>query len=110
MVEIRKNAEAREKEFRLAIYRIQKGRAHSKETQLSIASVAREAGVSPALIHNHFLGLTGHTGATYFLENPRVARFSRSVVAIDDRQTDPVERQPLVGSQGVDMPDPMHLP
>lgn len=49
----RKPAEAREKDLRLAIMRIERGRAHTKETKLSIASVAREAGVSKALIHNH---------------------------------------------------------
>lgn len=50
----RKNAELREKELRLAIFRIERGRAHSKATTLSISSVAREAGVTPALIHNHY--------------------------------------------------------
>lgn len=50
------------------------------------------------------------SGATYSLENPRVAGFSRSIVAIDNCQTDTVERQPLVGNPGVDMSDPMHLP
>ncbi|MDR0241626.1 MAG: TetR family transcriptional regulator [Burkholderia sp.] len=57
MADARKSGEAREKELRLAIHRIQKGRAHSKATKLSIASVAREAGVSPALIHNHYPGI-----------------------------------------------------
>ncbi|WP_454912895.1 hypothetical protein [Variovorax gossypii] len=51
---LRKPADIREKELRLAIYRIQRGRAHSKATELSISSVAREAGVSPALVHNHY--------------------------------------------------------
>lgn len=49
-----KSAEDREKDLKLAIYRIQKGRAHTKETKVSIAAVAREAGVSTALIHNHY--------------------------------------------------------
>ncbi|MCW5185274.1 hypothetical protein [Burkholderia cenocepacia] len=49
MAETRKSGEAREKELRLAIHRIQRGRAHTKVTKLSIAAVAREAGVSPAL-------------------------------------------------------------
>lgn len=51
---VRKPADVREKELRLAIFRIQRGRAHSKATVLSISSVAREAGVSSALIHNHY--------------------------------------------------------
>ncbi|MBR8374115.1 MULTISPECIES: TetR family transcriptional regulator [Burkholderia cepacia complex] len=57
MAETRKSGEAREKELRLAIHRIQRGRAHTKVTKLSIAAVAREAGVSPALIHNHYPGI-----------------------------------------------------
>ena len=49
-----KSAEAREKELKLALHRIQKGRAHTGETRVSIAAVAREAGISAALIHNHY--------------------------------------------------------
>lgn len=44
----------REKDLRLALYRIQKGRAHTGETKVTISAVAREAGVSTALIHNHY--------------------------------------------------------
>lgn len=49
-----KPAEIREKDLKLALYRIQKGRAHTRETKITIAAVAREAGVSTALIHNHY--------------------------------------------------------
>lgn len=49
-----KPAMDREKDLKLAIYRIESGRAHSKETKLTIAAVARETGVSTALIHNHY--------------------------------------------------------
>ncbi|NWD56998.1 TetR family transcriptional regulator [Pseudomonas veronii] len=49
-----KPAEDREKDLRLALYRIQKGRSHSGETKITIAAVAREAGVSTALIHNYY--------------------------------------------------------
>lgn len=49
-----KPAEDREKDLKLALYRIQKGRAHTGETKVTIAAVAREAGVSTALIHNHY--------------------------------------------------------
>lgn len=49
-----KPAEDREKDLRLALYRIQKGRAHTGETKVTISAVAREAGVSTALIHNHY--------------------------------------------------------
>lgn len=50
----RKSASTRERDLRLAMLRIERGRSHTKATMLSIASVAREAGVSAALIHNHY--------------------------------------------------------
>lgn len=49
-----KPAENREKDLKLALYRIQKGRSHTGETKVTIAAVAREAGVSTALIHNYY--------------------------------------------------------
>lgn len=49
-----KPAEDREKDLKLALYRIQKGRAHTGETKVTIAAVAREAKVSTALIHNYY--------------------------------------------------------
>ncbi|WP_350403663.1 TetR family transcriptional regulator [Pseudomonas sp. W17] len=52
-----KPAENREKDLKLALYRIQKGRAHTGETKVTIAAVAREAGVSTALIHNYYRGI-----------------------------------------------------
>ncbi|MBD2837808.1 TetR family transcriptional regulator [Pseudomonas sp. JM0905a] len=52
-----KPAEDREKDLKLALLRIQKGRAKTGETKLSIAAVAREAGVSTALIHNYYPGI-----------------------------------------------------
>jgi AcrR family transcriptional regulator len=52
MTQERKTGEVRDKELRLAISRIEKGRAHTQATKLTIAAVAREAGVSTALIHN----------------------------------------------------------
>lgn len=53
----RKTAEVRERELRLALSRIQRGRSRTKAKRLSIAAVAREAGVTAALIHNHYPGL-----------------------------------------------------
>lgn len=50
----RKPAEAREKELLLALQRIERGRAKTDEKKVTIAAVAREAGVSAALIHNHY--------------------------------------------------------
>ena len=52
-----KPAENREKDLKLALYRIQKGRAHTGEPKVTIAAVAREAGVSTALIHNYYPGI-----------------------------------------------------
>lgn len=49
-----KPAEDRENDLKLAIYRIQKGRSLTGETKVTIAAVAREAGVSTALIHNYY--------------------------------------------------------
>ncbi|MFJ1271720.1 TetR family transcriptional regulator [Pseudomonas aeruginosa] len=50
----RKPSDARERDLQLALARIQRGRAHTGESKITIASVAREAGVSTALIHNHY--------------------------------------------------------
>ncbi|MFK9098510.1 TetR family transcriptional regulator [Pseudomonas guariconensis] len=50
----RKPSDARERDLQLALARIQRGRAHTGETKVTIAAVAREAGVSTALIYNHY--------------------------------------------------------
>lgn len=50
----RKPSDTREKELQLALYRIQRGRAKTGEKKVTIVGVAREAGVSAALIHNHY--------------------------------------------------------
>lgn len=50
----RKKAEAREKDLRLAMLRIERGRSRTGEAKMSISAVAREAGVTTALIHNHY--------------------------------------------------------
>lgn len=47
-------SDARKKELQLALHRIVLGRAKSAAKKISIAAVAREAGVSAALIHNHY--------------------------------------------------------
>ncbi|MCY1279193.1 hypothetical protein D9M69_304190 [compost metagenome] len=52
-----KPAEDREKDLKLALYRIQKGRAHTGATKVTIAAVAREADVSTSLIHNYYPGI-----------------------------------------------------
>jgi AcrR family transcriptional regulator len=50
----RKNADKRGKELKLAIYRIERGRSQTNAKKLNVSAVAREAGVTPALIHNHY--------------------------------------------------------
>ncbi|RQS03076.1 TetR family transcriptional regulator [Burkholderia sp. Bp9002] len=50
----RKPAAARRKDFKLAILRIEHGRARTKPAGLSIQAVAAEVGVSASLIHNYY--------------------------------------------------------
>ena len=50
----RKSSDAREKDLLFALHRIERGRAKTDEKKVTIAAVAREAGVSAALIHNHY--------------------------------------------------------
>ncbi|WP_322074835.1 TetR family transcriptional regulator [Burkholderia cepacia] len=50
----RKSAEARTKDFKLAILRIEQGKARTNPAGLSICAVAAEVGVSASLIHNHY--------------------------------------------------------
>lgn len=79
-----KPAENREKDLRLAIYRLQKGRAHTKETKITIAAVAREAGVSTALIHNHY---------------PAVAEAIREIQGRSSRAMRDVKHQDLIAER-----------
>lgn len=50
----RKSASGRRRELEIAISRILRGRGTDGDAKISITSVAREAGVSPSLIHNHY--------------------------------------------------------
>ena len=59
MSQTRKTAQTREKDLRLAMFRIQRGRSHTRATRITVASVAREVGVSAALIHNHYPTIAG---------------------------------------------------
>jgi len=54
MTIVRKPSPTREKDLQLALLRIERGRAKTGEKRVTIAAVAREAGVSAALIHNHY--------------------------------------------------------
>lgn len=52
MKNTRMPSEAREKDLQRALNRILNSRSHTGETKVTIAAVAREAGISTALIHN----------------------------------------------------------
>ena len=54
MTSRRQNADHRATQLRLAIARIERGKAHTKAERLTISAVAKEVGVTPALIHNHY--------------------------------------------------------
>lgn len=50
----RKPSAAREKDLRLALLRLQRSQTTPGKNKVTIAAVAREAGVSAALIHNYY--------------------------------------------------------
>ena len=79
-----KLAEDREKDLKLALLRIQKGRAHTKESKVTIAAVAREAGVSTALIHNHY---------------PQIAEAIREAQGRSSRAMRDVKQQDLIAER-----------
>ncbi|BAW27004.1 TetR family transcriptional regulator [Pseudomonas putida] len=79
-----KPAKDREKDLKLAIYRLQKGRAHTNETKMTIAAVAREAGVSTALIHNHY---------------PAIAEAIREIQGRSSRAMRDVKHQDLIAER-----------
>lgn len=79
-----KPAEDREKDLKLSLYRIQKGRARTGETKVTIAAVAREAGVSTALIHNHY---------------PRIAEAIREAQGRSSRAMRDVKQQDLIAER-----------
>ena len=83
----RKPSNAREEDLRLALSRIKRGRAHTKETKVSIASEAREADVSTALIHNHY---------------PSIAEEIRVVQARSSRAVRDLKHQELREERGRD--------
>ncbi|MCS8129888.1 TetR family transcriptional regulator [Pseudomonas aeruginosa] len=76
-----KPAEDRMKDLKLALLRIQKGRSRTGETKVTIAAVAREAGVSTALIHNHY---------------PSIAEAIREVQGRSSRAMRDVKHQDLI--------------
>ncbi|AYF88139.1 TetR family transcriptional regulator [Pseudomonas sp. DY-1] len=79
-----KPAEDREKDLKLALLRIQKGRARTGETKVTIAAVAREAGVSKALIHNYY---------------PRIAEAIREAQGRSSRAMRDVKHQDLLAER-----------
>ena len=81
----RKTSDSRERDLRLALARIQRGRAHTGESKVTIAAVAREAGVSTALIHNHY---------------PNVAEAVREAQGRSSRAQRDVKHQDLIAERG----------
>lgn len=79
-----KPAEDREKDLKLALLRIQKGRAKTGEIKVTIAAVAREAGVSTALIHNHY---------------PSIAEAIREVQGRSSRAMRDIKQQDLIAER-----------
>ncbi|WP_137819863.1 TetR family transcriptional regulator [Pseudomonas sp. 2FG] len=79
-----KQAEDREKDLKLALYRIQKCRAYTGETKVSIAAVAREAGVSTSLIHNYY---------------PSIAEAIREIQGRSSRAMRDVKHQDLIAER-----------
>lgn len=79
-----KPAESREKDLKLALLRIQKGRAHTEASKVTIAAVAREAGVSTALIHNYY---------------PRIAEAIREAQGRSSRAMRDVKQQDLIAER-----------
>ncbi|UZE33584.1 TetR family transcriptional regulator [Pseudomonas sp. B21-059] len=79
-----KPAEDREKDLKIALYRIQKGRTRTGETKVTITAVAREAGVSTALIHNHY---------------PRIAEAIREAQGRSSRAMRDVKQQDLIAER-----------
>lgn len=79
-----KPAEDRERDLKLALLRIQKGRARTGETKVTIAAVAREAGVSKALIHNYY---------------PRIAEAIREAQGRSSRAMRDVKHQDLLAER-----------
>ncbi|CAJ3667641.1 TetR family transcriptional regulator-like protein [Burkholderia pseudomallei] len=84
MTQQRKTGVLREKELKLAIFRIERGRAHSGSTKLSISSVAREAGITAALIHNHY---------------PAIAELIRTKQGASSREQRDAKHNELVGER-----------
>jgi AcrR family transcriptional regulator len=76
-----KPAEDRQKDLKLALIRVLKGRARTGESKVTIAAVAREAGVSTALIHNHY---------------PRIAEAIREAQGRSSRVMRDVKQQDLI--------------
>jgi len=80
----RKTSDSRERDLRLALARIQRGRAHTGESKVTITAVAREAGVSTALIHNHY---------------PNVAEAVREAQSRSSRAQRDVKHQDLIAER-----------
>lgn len=75
-----KTGAVRERELRLAVVRIQRGRTSVPTDEVTFAAVAREAGVSTALIHNC---------------HPKIAELIREIQGRSSRAQRDAKRQEL---------------
>lgn len=76
------------------MFRIERGRSLTKETRLSIASVAREAGVSTALIHNHYPGIADAIRQAQGRDN-RTQRDAKTLALKEEKRNAKALRQEL---------------
>lgn len=90
----RKSAKDRERELRLAMQRIKRGKAQSGDTKLSIAAVAREAGITSALIHNHYPAIAEEIRQAQG-KNSRAQRDAKHTELKDERQKNRELREEL---------------
>lgn len=84
MIKPRKSADDREKDLLLALAKIVKGRSQKGESKVTISAVAREAGISTSLIHNHY---------------PRVAEAIRDAQGRSSRAQRDIKQDELVNER-----------
>ena len=87
MKTVRKTAKVREKEIRLAIFRIERGRSHTAAKRLSISAVAKEAGVSPSLLHNHYPALVDEIRSKQGASSRQLLDAKQDQLAIEKERT-----------------------
>lgn len=85
----------REKDLRLALVRIQKGRSRKGESKLTISAVAREAEVSTALIHNYYPAIAEQIREIQGRSSP-VTRELKHQSLVNERRKNKILREEIV--------------